>query len=259
MSLRNAFPFAALISATLITACGGGGGDNEAPAQVAPPAGPEGFYKGRTGTADIRAVVLDDGRTYAIYLTPDNGALGGVVIARGNASDGVYTSAVAKDFVVGEGVYSGSLTASYAAKKSFNGTFSAGGQTAPFTSAYNGLYGLSPSTSLSKLAGVHGITLMASDGSTAMGHITITAEGALSFSALDPRCLRTSGTVSPRSKGNVFDVTLTSTGFGCLLPGVALSGIVFYDTQVSTLNVVMHTDDLNTAILGIGSRDSEWW
>ena len=258
MSLRNAFPFAALISATLITACGGGGGDNEAPAQVAPPAGPEGFYKGKTGTADFRAVVLDDGRTYAIYLTPDNGALGGVVIARGNASDGTYTSTVAKDFVVGEGVYSGSLTASYAAKKSFNGTFSAGGQTAPFTSTYNSAYDLYPYRFPSSLAGVYGIMLMASDGSTAMGHITITAEGVLSFSALDPSCSRTSGTVSPRSKGNVFDVTLTSTGFGCLLPGVALSGIVFYDAHVSTLNVVMHTDDLNTGILGLGSQGGDW-
>ena len=251
MLLKKAFPFAALISVTLITACGGGGGDsdNEAPAQVAPPAGPEGFYEGKTGTANVAAVVLDDGRTYAIYTTPDGSNLGGVVIARGTALNGTYTSTVAKDFVVGEGVYSGSLTANYAAKTSFNGTFSAGGQTAPFTGTYKSDYELTPS--LSALDGVYDFVLMASQGSTGSGTITISAGGALSSN--EPGC-STTGTVAPRAKGNVFDVTWTSTGVGCLFPGVALSGIGVYDALDKALISVVHTADINTGIVAAGIK-----
>jgi hypothetical protein len=195
------------------------------------------------------AVVLEDGRTYALYSTADGSDLGGVVVARGNASNGTYTSTVAKDFAVGEDVRSGSLTASYVAGTSFNGTFSAGGVSAPFTGTYNKAYELTPS--LSTLAGVYDFALMASEGSTAGGAITITAAGLLSSS--EPGC-STTGTVAPRAKGNVFDVTWTSTGVNCIFPGVALSGIGVYDADEKTLISVVHTADISTGVLAAGVK-----
>ncbi|MDM0116918.1 hypothetical protein QTI66_32850 [Variovorax sp. J22R133] len=249
------FPLVVLASAAVLTACGGGGGggDNKAAAQTlvqAPPAaGPEGFYKGKAGTADVTGVVLDDGRSYAIYTTPDRADLGGVVIARGSASNGTYTSTVAKDFVVEQGVRSGSLTASYVAKTSFNGTFVSGGKTTQFTGTYSTDYELTPS--LAAVAGVYDFALMASEGSVGSGVVTVTSAGALSSS--EPGC-STSGTVQPKSKGNVFDMTWTSTGVNCLFPGVTLSGIGIYDAGRKAFLTIVHNADITSGTLAAGIK-----
>jgi hypothetical protein len=246
------FPLAVLASAALVTACGGGGDDQQV---VQPPAVPalDGLYDGKAGTREFSALVLDDGRVYTIYTNQGATRIGGVVVARGNASDGKYVSTVMKDFSIeGEAIGSGAIAATYVPKASFNGTttyMTAGFTGHTFAGTYNKSYELAPS--VAAIAGTYNAAFLASTGDGGASSLRIASDGTLSTS--EPGCA-TTGTIAPRPKGNVFNVTVTSTGVGCVFPGVSLAGIAYYDTTRKSLIAVVHTGDLGKGWLAAGVK-----
>lgn len=170
---------------------------------------------------------MDDGTYYVLYSTlADPSVIGGIVQGHGTSNNGSFTSTDARDFnLEGEGVLDATVSASYAVRQSFNGTvmYTAGGATT-FATAYDPAYELTPS--LAALAGtytgavafslgVENATVQVSDS----GVITGTGESGCTLT----------GTASPRTSGNVFNLSITFGGAPCYFAGQTLTGIAYYD------------------------------
>ena len=248
---------ASIIGLALAVTVGGCGGDNDsnsppAPAPIASSA--EGLYSGSTNTnRTITNVVLDDGTYYFFYSVPANPALlAGLVQGNGTSSNGSFTSSNAKDFNIERpGVLSATIAASYAERQSLNGSISyPGPSVTTFTSTYDTAYDTTPT--LASLAG----TYTGQAGSSAQGvqsaTVTVTATGA--FTAVEADGCTFSGTASPRSRGNIFDQSVTFGGAPCEFPGTTLVGIAFLDVPNRRLYGAAPAGNRTNAVIFAGTR-----
>ena len=194
-----------LVVAVAMTACGGGGGSLGGGGTVPASGTAEGLWKGTTNTnRTIAGVVLDDGTYWFIYSSVGNSAVvAGAVQGNGTSSGGAFSSSNGKDFnLEGLGVNNFTLAGSYTAKSSLGGTLTyAPSSTSTFTSTYNSNYELTPS--LATIAGTYSGSA-ATSGGTESAVFTINGAGAISGSGASG-CTFT-GTASPRTKGNVYNL-----------------------------------------------------
>jgi hypothetical protein len=179
----------------------------------------EGLWIGNTSTLrKLTGLVLADG-TYWIFYTGGPGSFsttGGFIQGTGISRAGGFSSSNGQDFnFAGLGTNNVTLSASFQARESFNGLVSYPTQGVSFTSTYRDTYEQSPS--LDTIAGTYD------------SGFTISSSGALrgSFSG---GC-RFEGNVSPRKKGNVYDLTLTH---ACASGTTIATGIGYYnpDTKI---------------------------
>lgn len=219
----------AAFSALSVAGCGGGGGggsSSPAPAPVASTA--EGLWIGTTSdNRNITGLVFEDGLFYVIYSSAgDPTTIAGVVQGNGSTAGASFSSTNSKDFnIEGDGVLNTSVSASFAAKATFNGTINYGpGLNNTFISTYDSNYELTPSTSA--LAGTFTGEVASSAGFEA-ATITIASNG--SFSGSGVSGCTVSGTATPRSRGNAFVMSLTFGGAPCLFANETLSGIGYFD------------------------------
>jgi hypothetical protein len=236
-----------LVASSILSAalggCGGGGGSLTPPIQAAepPPANiviPEGLYTGTTSTGrSINGLVLDDGTYYVLYSATNNpGVIAGAVQGTGAALNGSFSSSNGKDInLEGLGVLSATVSTSYTLKASLNGTiaYPSLNQTLTFTSTYDAKYEISPS--LATIAGTYsgraGSTLGAENGTITISTSgTVTARGASG-------CTST-GTITPRTKGNAYNATLTFGGSPCSYPHATFTGGAYYDASTKRLYAV---------------------
>src|SRR5450759_4944261 len=135
-----------------LAACGGSGGNGgAAPAPPVPSA--EGLWIGSTSTSrSVTGIVLNDGTYWVLYSLPHVSALiAGVVQGTGASLNGSFSSSDGIDFnLEGQGINNATLSASYMAKKSLNGsvTYPNLNQAFTFTSSYNSDYDQTPSVSV---------------------------------------------------------------------------------------------------------------
>jgi hypothetical protein len=232
-----------LLFALLLTGCssgGGNGGNNTPPA--APPAAiadtAEGLWTGTTGDGrTISGVVLDDDTYWLWYSAVGQpSVLAGAFQGSGHSQNGDFTSSNGIDFNL-EGIgpfgpLDATLAASYVLRKSFNGviTYPTTAQTS-FSSTFNTDYVAAPS--VASLVGTY-------IWSTTGGIFTISIDPSGSITGTFSAC-NYAGAVSPRTSGNVYDVSVTAFGRLCGQSGLLQAGVAWFDAAtnrifISTLN-----------------------
>lgn len=234
--------------------CGGGNDSNSPPGPAPTASSAEGLYSGSTDThRTMTNVVLNDGTYYFFYSVPANPALlAGLVQGTGTSNNGSFTSATAKDFnVEGHGVLSATIAASYAERQSLHGSISyPGPSVTTFTSTYDTAYDTTPT--LASLAGTYTGQASSSAQGVQSATVTVTATGA--FSAVEADGCTFSGTASPRSRGNIFDQSVTFGGAPCEFPGHTLVGIAFLDVPNHRLYGAAPTANRTGAVIFSGTR-----
>lgn len=240
------FRLAAWLALASLCACGGGGGN---PGFT--PTAAAGLYESTGGaTPAFEVLVLDSGRTYAIYgmnaTTPV--PAGGVIVADASTSGTSFTAANVHDFNLSSHTLStGTATGTFVAKTSIAGTVTyTGGTSANFGGTYNLNY--EQAASLSSLAGTYaGET--ADLGGTKASAVTVNAAGLIAGTATSGCSY--AGIATTHSSGNVFDVTLTFQS-GCTESGNTLRGHAFVSRNV--LYLVVLNGDLSHGVLFAGVK-----
>ena len=219
----------------LVGGCGGGGGGGSGSSTPAPVTTAEGMWTGTTSTSrTVNGFVLDDGTYWVLYSVANNSnIIAGGVQGSSTSNNGNFTSANARDFnLEGLGILTATISGSYFVKQSLNGliNYPTLSQNVTFTSTYNASYDTTPS--LASLAGVY-TGSGAVVGGTETATLTITAGGGITGSGVSG--CQFSGTATPRSKGNVFNISITFGGGVCSNGTNTVTGIGYYDSTLKRL------------------------
>lgn len=184
-------------------------------------------------------------------LVGNSTVIAGVVQGTGTSSAGTFTSSNARDFnLEGLGVLAATVSASYVAGQSFNGTvaYGATGSTS-FLSAYDARYEAVPS--LTALAGSFAGQVASSAGNEE-ADITISAGGSITGSGASGCSV--SGSVAPRARGNAFNVSLTFGGAPCLFANQTLTGIAYFDATTRVVYAAAPNANRTDGVLFVGTK-----
>jgi len=127
-------PLAALFLA--LAGCGGGSGSSGGTTPAAPVPSAQGAYSGNYSNGSQHfTVVLENDQFYTLYGNTTGGvfALAGFVQGNGSSSNGSFTASDVRDATAAGQLLSGSLSATYIAGTSFNGTLTEGANTIAFS------------------------------------------------------------------------------------------------------------------------------
>jgi hypothetical protein len=228
-------------SALAVVACGGDDGDTTTvptttvPTTTTAPTSTEtaeGLWVGTTDSnRTVTGLVLDDGTYYVLYSQVGNPTIvGGVVQGSGTSNNGSFTSTDARDFnMEGMGVLDATVSASYTVRQSLGGTVMYGsGDATTFVTTYDSQYDLTPS--LAALAGAYGGQVALSQG-VEYADVTISESGTVTGVGMSGCTL--TGSVSPRSSGNVFNISITFGPAPCYFAGQTFTGHAYYDSDVA--------------------------
>lgn len=232
------------IYAAILAGCGGGSSSSvsTAPASilgmttVSTPvtsqvvSGAEGLWNGATSTGiKITGLVLADGTFWFMYNSPsDNDVIAGAVQGNGRLNNGTFTSSNALDFNLdGMELDAATVSATFMTQQTINGAISYpdfNNQKVSFSASYNSNYEQTPS--LATIVGTYAGTASEIDGPD-MGTLTINAGGCFSFAGAS--ACNVTGTVLPRAKGNVYNLSVTFGGAPCANPNTSTTGVGFFD------------------------------
>ncbi|MDO8653599.1 MAG: hypothetical protein Q7R66_15555 [Undibacterium sp.] len=215
----------------ILAACGGGD-PVPAPTHEVVTTSAEGLWKGTTDNGrNVIGLVLDDESFWLLYSSPTNSnIIAGAIQGSSFSNNGSFASLNAIDFnLEGKGLLASILSVSYTQKQSFNGTahYSAiNNPTLAFTTNYSADYDQAPS--LAAIAGTYLGAFSDKSGSES-GTLTISSGGAVKLSALSG-CTSV-GTVSPRAKGNAYNLSLKFDGVPCSNMNSTVTGIGYFDSS----------------------------
>jgi hypothetical protein len=236
---------AALSVAVLLAGCGGG--DNSS----GPPDG--GWVGTTTSNRDLTAVVLSDGAYYLMYsAVGDPSTVGGVVQGTAAISGESFTSSDALDFnVEGAGAKPGAVAASLHPWDKFEGSFAptTTGNAMSFQTRFDVIKTPGGAT-LAQLAGAY-------DGHAgfALGVrpavFTVTAAGAVSSSING--CAIT-GTATPRTDINGYDLNIAFGASPCLIPGLSFTGIAYVRQDNGRLYAAARNAATKQSVIFSGSK-----
>lgn len=249
--MRTIMFFSSVLCALLLAGCGGGGSDNDAVPTSTSEA--EGLYNGTTDTNQaISGLVLDDGTFYMVYSLENNqNLIAGVIQGNTVANSGSLTSDNAQDFnIEGLGVFPATVSATYAPKQSINGKVSyQDGSVTNFSSTYDSDYEIAPS--LTDLTGT-----FTGEVAFSLGHetATVTVSPTGSISGIGSSGCTMTGSVTPRSSGNVYNVSLSFGDAPCYFQNQTMNGIGYYDSNTKKLWAATPNADRTEGIIFIGSK-----
>ncbi len=234
-----------------LSACSGGG-DTPTPSPTPlPAAAAEGFWTGTTDTnRTIAGVVLDDGVYWVLYSgIGDPSVVAGLIQGDSTSQHGVFTSSNAMDFnLEGQPIRQAAVSGSYVMKQSLNGTivYQIGGQST-FSTTYDSDYELTPD--MNAVAGTYTGSVTANESVT----VVLTSNGGISGSS-STGCTFT-GTFSPRTHGNVFNIAVTFGGQAACSNGTdTVNGIGFYDAGTKTLTGAALNSTRTNGFVLIGTK-----
>jgi hypothetical protein len=235
-----------LALAMTLTACGGGGDHDDAPVAAAPapapttpaadpapaPANPaptttasaEGVYEGTTSNGfQHLSLVLDDSTIYSVYgnTTGSVFAISRFLRGQGASSNGSFTATSVREYGAGAASTPYSLSGTYVAGASLNGTLTNNGTSTTFTGTAlaNSSYVYNTPAKLSNITGAWSLT----DLTGAKVAVTVAADG--TFTGTSGSCAIT-GSLTPKTSGkNVFTFSVTSGAAPCPLPGAVMTGV----------------------------------
>jgi hypothetical protein len=238
----------------LISACGSGGGD-VAPAPSSPATSAEGLWNGTSSNGrTIAGLVLDDGTYWFLYSVVGNpSVIAGAFQGNSSSQNGSFTSSNGKDFnLEGLGILDATVNGSYVMKQSLSGTiaFLLGGQTT-FNSTYNADYDLIPNVNL--VVGTYtGST--ATTGGTEIVTVTLSSPNSITGSSASG-CNFT-GSFSPRTRGNVYDVSVTFAGGVCSNGTSTVTGVAFFDAATKRLYSAALNSTRTNGFIYFGTKPS---
>lgn len=263
-----------------LAACGGGGDGNTSAFATAPgtapvsgpifapgsgstsptttvtPTSAEGLYTGTTSTGyQLTGLVLETGEHYVLY--GKNNTIYGVVQGNGTSNNGSFSSSNALDFFLPDSSRtSATVSATYTAKQSLQGTVTEGGQGITFTSKYESSY--DTPAFISAIAGAYSGMSATGSGAVPIG-MAIDANGRVSgTSRVGTSVCGYSGSLNPTATGkNVFNLSVTFNGGTCPLGTATISGyaVPVVSGSVTTLYAVGLLADRSNGFLAIGTRN----
>jgi hypothetical protein len=243
----NSGVLSGLLFTLLLTGCSSGGGDSAAP--VVPAGTAEGLWTGTTGDGrTISGVVLDDGSYWFLYsaVPPANPALmAGTLQGNGSSLNGTFDSSNGLDFSNEfEEKFAVTVTGPYVMQQNLDGTVTYSGGSLPFTSMFDSEYNVAPV--IANVAGTypgsafgfpHTITV------SPLGAINVTTTGgphrtgsSVDVSGIELGCDFT-GTLIPRSNGNVYDISLTPSANASMCSPDTLTGVAFFDATTTNKKI----------------------
>jgi hypothetical protein len=243
---------ASLLATALLSACGGGDGDGGASSNAVAAQLGSGLWTGTTDTnRKVTAVSLSDGRYYVIYdrvATP--GTTGGLLEGSDSAVFNAFsfTSTDAKDYSlesVPGPVTTGTVRADVLPRTSFNGTLARSNATGfNFNTNYDSDFNTTPT--LSAVQGTYTGTVTFSLGPRA-GVFTVDATGGVT--SVINGCSIT-GQLTPRTDGNIYDLSITFGPSPCVFPSQTITGIGYYRAATrQLLTATTGTATVNPAII----------
>jgi hypothetical protein len=165
--------------------------------------------------------VLPNDKYYAIYGIQNSSSflIYGIITGQGNSTSSSYTASVTDFYYTGL-VSTGNLNATYVAGSSLNGTLVEPGTTLTFngTVLSSSDFNYNTPASLSALSGSWNGSFL--DGTS--GTVTISSAGAIT--GTNAGCSFT-GTATPDTGKNFFNISVTFGAGSCLLPNQTVSGI----------------------------------
>ena len=216
----------------IAVALGASGCGDQTPV-VTPSNTAEGLWFGTTNTnRTLKTAVLDDGTYYLFYSVAANpNQIAGVIQGTGTSNNGSFTSPNTKDFGIGVTVLDATISANYASRQFLNGSITySGAGTVTFTSSYNTAYDTTPT--VASLAGVY-TGQAGSSGGVQTANITARADG--TFTGTEQNGCTFTGNATARTRGNVFDQSITFGGAPCFFAGSTFQGIVYFDIPTRQL------------------------
>jgi hypothetical protein len=229
--LRQAFILLGIAIALSAGGCGSQNSDQASSLSSANTA--EGLWAGTTNTnRTLTVAVLNDGAYYFFYsAAADLNQIAGVIQGTGTSNNGSFTSSNAKDFGIGVAMRDATISADIAARQFLNGSIAySGADTVTFTSSYNTAYDTPPT--VASLAGVY-TGQVGSSGGVQAATVTAAADG--TFTGIEQSGCTFTGTVTARTRGNVFDQSMTFGGAPCFFAGSTFQGIMYFDASTRRL------------------------
>ncbi|MEY8876735.1 MAG: hypothetical protein AB9M60_09535 [Leptothrix sp. (in: b-proteobacteria)] len=237
---------AAIAVTAVLTACGGGGsgGSSGNSAGAA-----EGIWSGTFASGTSASfVVLENGDTWGVYVS------NGVLVGAANATTTVNGSTFSGterfyDLSTGQ-VTTGSYSGTAAAKSTLTTVDSAGGTS--FTGTYVTAYD-QPAT-LSAIAGSFSGTAVVGGAGSQTASVSIGANGAITVPS-SGGCT-TTGSITPRASGkNIYNVSLSFSGTGCVLGnGASTTGIAYYKVTTGQVLLLTLTPDKSTGLMYLATK-----
>jgi hypothetical protein len=235
---------AALSMAALLAGCGGGD-DNSGPST--------GGWVGTTSSnRDLTAVVLSDGAYYLMYsAVGDASTVGGVVQGTAAISGDSFTSSDALDFnVEGAGAKPGAVAASLHPWDKFEGAFTpTSGNALSFQTRFD-VVKTAGGPTLAQLAGAYTGNAGFFAG-IRPAVFTVTATGAVSSSING--CAIT-GTATPRTDINGYDLNIAFGASPCLIPGLSFTGIAYVRQDNGRLYAAARNAATKQSVIFSGSK-----
>jgi hypothetical protein len=238
--------------AIALSAEGCGGQNSDQASAPAPANAAEGLWAGTTNTnRTLTVAVLDDGTYYFFYSAAANpNQIAGVIQGTGTSNNGSFTSSNAKDFGIGVAMRDATISADIAARQFLNGSITySGADTVTFTSSYNTAYETAPT--VASLAGVY-TGQVGSSGGVQAATVTSAADG--TFTGIEQSGCTFTGTVTARTRGNVFDQSMTFGGAPCFFAGSTFQGIVYFDIPTRRLYAAASNSPRTDAAIFFGTK-----
>jgi hypothetical protein len=232
-------------------ACGGGYSESDVSSLPPPTASSaEGRWTGTTLTGrTVAGLVLDDGSYWLFYTARDNShVLAGLIHGMGTSHAGSFGSSNTRDFnLEGTGIRAATMHGSYVPNKRFQGTIAYfTGDTESFTSTYDPDSEVAPNLNL--VAGTY--AGLRTDNHT----ITVTVDSAGTLSGHSTDGCTVVGTLSPRAKENVFNITVTFEGGACRQRTETLMGVAFDDPATNRLYSAALNSARTASFLFLGTK-----
>lgn len=250
--LRQCFTLLGIALVLSASGCGGQTSDQPPAPASASANTAEGLWAGIINTNQTLTVaVLDDGTYYFFYSAAANlNQIAGVIQGTGTSNNGSFTSSNSKDFGIGVAVRDATIAADIAARQSLNGSIAySGAGTVTFTSSYNTAYDTAPT--VASLAGVY-TGQAGSSGGVQTATVTAAADG--TFTGIEQSGCTFKGTVTARSRGNVFDQSMTFDGAPCFFAGSTFQGIVYFDISTRKLYAAAPNSTRTDAAIFFGPK-----
>ena len=241
-----------LLGITLVlSASGCGGQTSDQTSALASANTAEGLWAGTFNNRTLTTAVLDDGTYYFFYSSAVNpNQIAGVIQGTGTSNNGIFTSPNTKDFGIGVAVQDATISADAAARQFFNGSIAySGAGTVTFTSSYNTAYDTAPT--VASLAGRY-TGQAGSSGGVQTANITAAADG--TFTGIEQSTCTFTGKITARTRGNVFDQSMTFGGAPCFSPNSTFQGIVYFDTPTSQLYAAAPNSSRTDAAIFFGTK-----
>lgn len=201
-----------LLPVFLLVACGGGGsssssgdgGNNNAGSEIATEKS-AGIWTGTTDLGEsLFGFVLSDTRYYFMYSEEGGGDIAGVIMGRAEEYGDEFLSPDARDYQFGGEVLPGHVTATFTPQQNITGSFTyvAGGETG-FSTGYDPSWEDEP-----EIATIEGAWTGQAETNLGSENTSLTIGSDGSINAQGEGGCTWTGNVTPRTDGDVFDLTL---------------------------------------------------